>query len=270
MPADGTGEGLECFFSQGQKGERALINFSAVRPGTIAGKIARLPFRALPRDMVLPVLQGPLRGKKWIVGSHLHGCWLGSYEWTMQRRMAKELKPGSVFYDVGANVGLYTLLAATLVAPGRVYAMEPLPANVGYLRKHLALNGMRNVDVLEIAVSDQVGTAQFEAEETRAMGRIGTRGNVVVQTSTLDALLQEGRIAPPDLIKMDIEGAEFLALRGARECFARYQPKLFLATHGRDVHDNCCELLKSWGYQHQYMSRESEDRAELLAFQRAD
>jgi FkbM family methyltransferase len=247
-----------------------LINFSAVRPESLAGKIVRLPFRALPQDLVMPVLQGPLRGMKWIVGAHLHGCWLGSYECTMQRRMARELKPGSVFYDVGANVGLYTLLAATRVAPGRVYAMEPLPANVGYLRKHLALNGMRNVDVLELAISDQAGTAHFEAEETRAMGRIGTRGSVVVQTSTLDGLLQEGRIAPPDFIKMDIEGAEYLALQGARACFARYQPKLFLATHGRHIHDGCCELLKSWGYEYQYTSRESEDRAELIANRRVD
>ena len=247
-----------------------MINFSAVRPESLTGKIVRLPFRALPRDMVVPVLQGPLRGMKWIVGAHLHGCWLGSYEWTMQRRMASELKPGSVFYDVGANVGLYTLLAATRVAPGRVYAMEPLPANVGYLRKHLTLNGMRNVDVLELAISDQAGTAHFEAEETRAMGRIGTRGSVVVQASTLDALLREGRLAPPDFIKMDIEGAEFLALQGARECFVRHQPKLFLATHGRDVHDSCCKLLNSWGYQYQYTSRDSDDRAELFAFRRAD
>lgn len=247
-----------------------MINFSAVRPESLAGKIVRYPFRALRHGIVLPILQGSLRGKKWIVGWHLHGCWLGSYEWTMQKRMAKELKPGNVFYDVGANVGLYTLLAATLVASGRVYAMEPLAANVGYLRKHLELNGIQNVEVLELAVSDQAGTAHFEAEETRAMGRIGTGGYVVVQTSTLDVLLQEGRVAPPDFIKMDIEGAEFSALLGARGCFARYRPKLFLATHGKEVHEHCCHLLSSWRYEYQYVSRESEDRAELFAFRRAD
>src|SRR5260370_39236630 len=83
--------------------------------------------------------------------------------------MAGELKPGSVFYDVGANVGLYTLLAATLVAPGRVYAIEPLAANVGYLRKHLALNGIQNAEVLEMAASWQVGNALFPAEWGRAL-----------------------------------------------------------------------------------------------------
>lgn len=242
-----------------------MINFSAVRPETFAGKIVRFPFRVLPRDIAVPILQGPLRGKKWIVGAHLHGCWLGSYEWEMQKRVAKELKPGCVFYDLGANVGFYTLLAATLVDHGRVFAMEPLATNVGYLRRHLKLNGIRNVEVLELAVSDIVGTAQFEAEETRAMGRIGTGGRIQVQTSTLDALLQDGRVAPPDIIKMDIEGAEFLALLGASECFSRHRPKLFLATHGRNVHRECCQLLDSWGYEYRYLSRDSEDRAELFA-----
>src|SRR5258708_1543581 len=147
--------------SQRQEGEPILINFSGVRPGTLAGKIVRLPFRVLPQGMVVPVLQGPLRGKKWIVGSDLDGWWLGSYEWTMQRRMAGELKPGSVFYDVGANVGLYTLLAATLVAPGRVYAIEPLAANVGYLRKHLALNGIQNTEMQDIPVTHTIGPPPF-------------------------------------------------------------------------------------------------------------
>jgi FkbM family methyltransferase len=247
-----------------------LINFSAVRPETLAGRIVRYPFRALPRGIVMPILQGPLRGKKWIVGAHLHGCWLGSYEWEMQKRMAKQLKPGSVFYDVGANVGFYTLLAATLIDPGRVYAIEPLSANVGYLRKHLELNKTRNVEVLEMAVSEGVGNALFEVEGTRAMGRIGMKGAVRVQTTTLDALLQEGKAAPPDFIKMDIEGAEFLALQGARECFAQHHPKLFLATHGREVHEECCNLLSSWRYEYEYMHRESADRAELFAFRRAE
>jgi len=151
-----------------------LINFSAVRPGTLAGKIVRYPFRVLPRDIVVPILQGPLRGKKWIVGSHLHGCWLGSYEWEMQKGMAREIKPGTTFYDIGANVGFYSLLASELVGSGRVYAMEPLAANIAYLRRHLELNRVHNVEVMEMAISDEVGKLAFEPEGTRAMGRIGT------------------------------------------------------------------------------------------------
>lgn len=245
-----------------------MINLSAIRPGTFAGRIVRYPSRILPRGMVVPILQGPLRGKKWIVGAHLHGCWLGCYEWRTQRRVAEEVTRGSVFYDVGANVGFYSLLAATLTGPGRVYAFEPLPENVHYLRRHLALNKIQNVEIIKTAISDEVGTAFFAAEETRAMGRLESSGGVRVETYTLDALLQEGRIAPPDCIKMDIEGAEFRALLGARECFSRCKPKLFLATHGREVHDDCCRLLSSWQYEFRYTARQSEERAELFAHPR--
>ena len=245
-----------------------MINFSAIRPDTLAGKIVRAPFRILPRELALPILQGPLRGKRWIVGSHLHGCWLGSYEFKMQRSMARELRRGSAFYDVGANAGFYSLLAAVLVSPGPVYAFEPLPENAAYLRRHLALNRIRNVTLFELAISDRAGSACFSTEATRAMGKLEPGGNLCVQSSTLDILLDEGRLAPPEFIKMDIEGAEYRALQGARECFARHRPKLFLATHGRRVHDDCCTLLSSWNYELAYTSQPSEDRAEIFAWPR--
>jgi hypothetical protein len=64
---------------------------------------------------------------------------------------------------------------------------------------------------------------------------------------------------------MDIEGAEFQALLGARACLAKYKPKILLATHGKQVHRECCELLRSWRFDLQLVGEPSEDRAELLA-----
>ncbi|HKW61702.1 MAG TPA: FkbM family methyltransferase [Candidatus Acidoferrum sp.] len=183
----------------------------------------------------------------------------------MQKRIARELRPGAVFYDVGANVGFYSLLASALVAPSPVYAFEPLPTNASYLRKHLELNRIRNVELFELAISDETRTAFFTTEETRAMGKLEPGGNLSVQTATLDALLREQRLAPPDFIKMDIEGEEYRALQGAKECFSRHRPKLFLATHGRKVHDVCCDLLAAWSYEWEYTSSPSVDRAELVA-----
>ena len=247
-----------------------MINFSALRPETLAGRIVRYPFRLVPKDLTVPILQGPLRGRRWIVGSHLHGCWLGSYECEVQKLLVKEVRPGPghVFYDIGANVGFYTLLAATLIVSGKVYAFEPLPANLTYIRKHLELNRIGNVEVFGMAICDRVGVASFEAEETRAMGRLAGEGSLPVQTSTLDSLLQEQKILPPDCIKMDIEGTEFGALLGARECFAQYKPKLVLATHGKDVREACCRLLSDWHYEFTYAAQQSEERAELFAWPR--
>jgi FkbM family methyltransferase len=242
-----------------------LINFSAVRPESVPGRLVRYPFKLIPRNLALPVLQGPLRGQKWIVGSHLHGCWLGSYEWETQKRIAQEVRPGSVFFDVGANVGFYSLLAAMRVDTGRVYAFEPLPENIAFLRQHLKMNRIRNVEVLQVAISNRPGTASFVSESTRAMGKLEAGGSLAVETATLDCLIAEDRVASPDFIKMDIEGGEFGALLGATQCFRKGRPQLLLATHGKAVHDDCCRLLASWGYEWDYLTRDSDDRAELFA-----
>jgi FkbM family methyltransferase len=248
---------------------QTVINLSGLPPTTLVGKIARWPLKALPRNLTVRILQGQLKGKKWIVGSTRHACWLGSYEVHIQNVIAQEVERGGVFFDVGANVGFYSLLASSLIDPGKVYAFEPLPANVCYIKKHLQLNKIQNVEVLEVGVSDQQGMASFRDEETRGMGRLQPGGNLSVRTVTLDQLLQEQRIAPPNCIKMDIEGAEFRALSGARACFQNHKPTLILATHGREVHGQCCQLLHSWGYDCRLLQGgPEEDRAELIAMPR--
>ncbi|MCU1308002.1 MAG: methyltransferase FkbM family protein [Acidobacteriaceae bacterium] len=215
--------------------------------------------------MIVRIVCGQLKGKKWIVDSQRHSCWLGTYERDVQDLFAREVKPGAVFYDIGANVGFYTLLGSMLVDSGHVFAFEPLPKNVQYLKRHLHLNKMDNVEVFEIAVSNEVGTSLFRQEDTGAMGRLQADGDLRVLTETIDSLLQQNKIAPPDYIKMDIEGAEFKALLGASRCFRMHSPKLLLATHGIQVHDDCCQLLRSWNYNLQLISPPNEGRAEIYA-----
>jgi FkbM family methyltransferase len=242
-----------------------MIDLSVVRPDTFVGRVIRFPLRLLPSGMTVPILQGPLRGKKWISGSQRHAFWLGGYERHLQGHIARALRKGSTFYDIGANVGFYSLLASFLIDPGTVFAFEPLPRNVGYLQRHLVLNGVRNVKVLEMAISDEIGTAKFQTEQTGAMGQLNAAGDLCVKMSTLDALLQSGEISPPDYIKMDIEGAEFGALVGAKRCFEEYKPELFLATHGEQVHKNCIQLLRAWNYEVKLVEMQSTDRGELVA-----
>jgi len=230
------------------------------------GRFARLPLSFLPTELVVPVLRGPLHGCKWIVGSAHHACWLGTYEREKQKRIASELKPGSVFYDVGANVGLYSLLAARLDPAGKTYAFEPLPKNTWYLHRHFELNSIQNAQVLELAISDQIGTHSFCEAGDRSMGHLGKNGKLRVRTATLDSLLHEEEIPAPDYIKMDIEGAELMALRGASECIQRHRPAIFLATHGRNMETECCRQLNSWGYELQNIGDVTMlDRAEFLA-----
>ena len=229
-------------------------------------KAARYPFTWLAPDQVVPILSGPLRGQRWIIGSARHAYWLGSYEHEKQRQIANELRPGDVFYDLGANVGFYTLLAAQRVAAGNVYAFEPLPRNIEYLRKHLKLNRVSNAELLELAVCDVVGIASFQEASNSSVGHLEDGGSTQVRTATLDSLLLQGKILPPSLIKIDIEGAELLALRGACEAFRRFRPVLFLATHSRELHTECVQLLVSWGYECKDLCpRACEDSAEIVA-----
>jgi FkbM family methyltransferase len=241
------------------------MNFSRLSSESTLGKIARLPLALLPGELILPILQGPLRGKQWISGSATHGCWLGSYECEKQQAIAREVWPGAVFYDVGANVGFYSLLSSLLVGRGKVFAFEPAPRNLPYLRSHLELNRAGNVEVLPLAISDTIGEAQFQIEPSGLMGHLARGGNATVSTATLDSLVESGRIAPPNFVKMDIEGAELLALRGASRIFERCRPVLFLATHGHDVERECRVLLASWGYEVQEIGQTTSDRNELLA-----
>jgi FkbM family methyltransferase len=233
---------------------------------SIFGKIARYPLAWLPPDQVVPVLCGPVRGSKWVMGSAQHAYWLGTYEYDKQKMIAKELSASSVFYDLGANVGFYTLLAAKRATAGKVYAFEPLPRNIKFLRKHLELNQVRNAEMFELAVSDVAGTASFQEADNSFMGRLEGGGNLNVLTATLDGLRQQGRILPPSVIKIDVEGAELLALRGSREVFQQFRPVLFLATHGREVHAECIQFLASWGYECQDLGDGAcKDTGEIVA-----
>ncbi len=77
------------------------MNFSKINYQSFLGKLIRLPLRLIPKKMVMPILQGSLRGKKWIVGSGEHGYWLGSYEYQKRLAFEKTIKRNTVVYDIG-------------------------------------------------------------------------------------------------------------------------------------------------------------------------
>ena len=102
---------------------RALTDLS---PESALGALVRLPLRLIPPSHVITVKDGLNKGARWIVGSSIHGCWLGTYESEKQNVVSKLVRPGMVVWDVGANAGFYTLAFARLVGnTGRVYAFEP-------------------------------------------------------------------------------------------------------------------------------------------------
>jgi FkbM family methyltransferase len=133
-------------------------------------------------------------------------------------------------------------------ARGRVVAFEPVPRNLAYLHQHVRVNAADNVTILELAVADKPGRARFHTGASSAQGALSRDGDLEVAITSLDALVAAQVVPAPTLIKMDIEGGELLALRGAAQLFGQSRPTLLLATHGQDVHRACVELLRGYGY----------------------
>ena len=170
-----------------------LDKLTAISNASFFGKLLRLPLRLMPNGMTLPVFSGINRGMKWIAGSATHGAWLGSYESDKQRQLATLLKPGMVFFDVGANAGFYTLAAARLVGEhGHVYAFEPLAENVVNLRRHVQLNQLHNASIIQAAVADKQGLSGFNIAPSKAMVNAGPI-SLITSLYEIDGTVKLGR-----------------------------------------------------------------------------
>ena len=198
-------------------------------------------------------------------GSGSHGCWLGSYEYHKQRALQHELKIGDVVYDIGANVGFYSLLASVVGGDaGYVYSFEPSPENLRELRRHLELNQVKYCTVIGAAVSSAEGEAVFNASDNSWTGHLAVNGSLRVRTLALDGLVLSREIRPPNLMKIDIEGAELECLQGASKVILEIRPIIFLATHGRKIHSACTELLANWNYRLTSLDGKPEESADEL------
>jgi FkbM family methyltransferase len=174
------------------------------------------------------------------MGSHLF--WYGSYSREVLRVVDRILRPGMVMLDVGANIGEVTLFSAKRVGPnGRVYAFEPMPALAGQLRANIERNQAGNVELIEAAVSDTAGTAMMYAQSqlfhdgttheglATLFGQGDRRSPVgTMRVTTLDEEFAALALPSLDLIKIDIEGAELPALRGAIRLLQRWRPWLII------------------------------------------
>jgi FkbM family methyltransferase len=244
---------------------RVYLNFSGLSESSVLGRLLRKALQLVPASAIVPVLQGPLRGAWWITGSATHGCWLGSYESDKQLTFGASVGPGNVVYDVGANVGFYTLLASRLVREkGWVYSFEPWPDNVALLNRHLQLNHVVNVTVIPAAVAAKSGEMRFAQGEIHQQGRLSETGSLKVRVVSLDDLVLNGSARPPHVIKIDVEGAELDVIRGAENVLRTYKPIIFLATHSKDAHQGCCEFLLSRGYSLTSLSGEDLDKTDEL------
>jgi FkbM family methyltransferase len=145
------------------------------------------------------------------------------------------VEKGMTVVDLGANVGYYTLMAASLVGDvGKVYAIEPLPANYASLTENVKINALRNVETYQMAISSRKGKASFFLGAADNLGTLmdyteyagKTSENIEVQTTTLDDFLASR--GPIDFLRMDIEGSECEVFDGMSKTFKQETPPRIL------------------------------------------
>jgi FkbM family methyltransferase len=135
-----------------------------------------------------------------------------------EKILAQYLRPGDTFVDVGANIGALSLTASGIVGEaGRIFSVEAHPQTVDYLRGNIKLNNAGNVTVIHAAAGDHEGVVNFSSDRSDDQNRV-TETGISVPLRTLDSLLPD---TPVRLLKIDVEGFELFALRGAERILQR-------------------------------------------------
>jgi FkbM family methyltransferase len=179
----------------------------------------------------------------------------GHGEAEVQEALRRHLKTGMTFYDVGANIGLFTMIAARLVGEqGHVVAFEADPEIAERLREHVARNNFPWAFVEEKAVWSKTGPVPFAridagASPDRGLGHVVTEGNaqtIPVSGVSLDDFALTHRA--PDFIKCDVEGAEVEVFRGAARLLRENRPTIVCEMHSEGNHQTLVEEFQRHGY----------------------
>jgi FkbM family methyltransferase len=159
--------------------------------------------------------------------------YFGEWEPNLSRYVADRLRPGDVFVDVGANIGYFSLLASTIVGPmGKVVALEASPTIHGLLLDNIRRNRVSNVLAINVAAADRPGLAHVflwpgtNIGKTSIVATSHGRYECDVPAQPLDALLMPELIEKVRFVKIDVEGAEWLVIRGMREALHHARPDL--------------------------------------------
>lgn len=244
-----------------------------VRPKLTAIK-CRVLGRRLPRVMVVRSLDR--EGIRFEAGvrAELYSLVYLGWEPEFIRAMLEQLEPDDVFFDVGANLGLVALHAARHC---RVLAFEPDPYFRSRLERNIELNPELSVEVHQVAVGDADGRVTLFRDHEGATSASLVRQReepeaVEVPSRKLSSMVADGSAPAPTVVKLDIEGAEILALRGARDLLhgAAAPRALFLEIHSSFLRgfdssaEEVAELLGEAGYTDAVYDEVRDDQRHLI------
>lgn len=182
--------------------------------------------------------------------------WMGTYEDKFTDSIAKNIEEGDVCYDIGGYRG-YMAGVMALAGARSVLVFEPLPANQEALRRLCELNPKLPIHVIAAAIGRTDGEAVLKIMSDGSMGKLAsspfqTAASAVAELSVkvfqIDSLVQRRDALPPDLIKIDVEGAELDVLLGALNTLRASRPKIFLEAHSNALEKACTEQLLLLGY----------------------
>ena len=226
--------------------------------------VARKAFISLARQETTAVvgLTHPLNGYRMRINLQMQKAYMyGTYEPAVVKFIVDTVKDGWVAFDVGANIGYTTLLIGNNSPGGRVYAFEPLPQNFACLHENVLLNRMVNVQCEQMALGDVAEKRHFHyrTEALTAGGSIladtpvgidESISDIEVDVITGDEYVAKNGIGRLDMLKIDVEGAEGLVLKGMRGALRQLQPLILVELHdfeGSTAH-LVRPLLDSLGY----------------------
>ena len=171
--------------------------------------------------------------------------------------LESKVRAGMTVIDVGANVGVSSVAIGRKIGKhGKLYSFEPVPRYFRILQQNLSFNKLDNVEAFRVALSDRAGEADFYLKELSSGIVFEKQAKKIrINTTTIDRFLQERKTKRIDMINMNCEGSELVALRGAKESLQRNDVQLFCELHhdflrqlGQSVHQ-IVEYLEKLGYE---------------------
>lgn len=175
--------------------------------------------------------------------AHIGSIAFGNLESSVQEAMVRHLGRGGVLYDIGANLGFFSMLGAHLAGhqEGHVYALEAAPENAEAIRHNAVLNGIPNITVIAKAVSAHSGLGRLQIVDDQSWSKLEDYGEhpyteqvIEVELVSIDDLLASRELRPPTVVKIDVEGAEIAVLEGMRRTIAEHRPAIICELH--DTH----------------------------------
>ena len=223
-------------------------------------KVQRKLSQVFNIEIFSTIYKGDLTGYKFLADNP-DSYFINEYENDNFSFVLNEInnKPESIIYDLGANIGFFSMLCSAVSPQSKIYCFEPIPANMAILCRHLLINKVRNVFPVNFAVSDHFGLVDFSADNLshsytykQSSAHYGNRQiNIKAGVISLDILINQFEFTKPDILKIDVEGAEYDVLAGAADVIKKYKPKILLSTHEAHVtgiEDKCLQFLDEVNY----------------------